>query len=188
MADVQHSTLTGTDLHEPKGAAAASSGEAFIADGLGSGGFYPNPYLFGGYIGFDSSTPAYTHSVTTSDTVLNPTYTTAVSDGFTALTSPNSRLVYTGTPDIYAMLNLALSCSQTSGADKELEVVVYKNGSAESGSRILVTTETATWVTIPVLWNGSLSTNDYIEFFVQTDSAHTLNVANAYVMINGFVS
>lgn len=34
---VAHSTLTTTDLHEPKGAAAASAGQVYIADGAGSG-------------------------------------------------------------------------------------------------------------------------------------------------------
>lgn len=33
----QHSALTGSDLHEPKGAAGASVGTAYIADGAGSG-------------------------------------------------------------------------------------------------------------------------------------------------------
>lgn len=32
-----HSTLTGTDLHEPKGAATAASGQVYVADGAGSG-------------------------------------------------------------------------------------------------------------------------------------------------------
>lgn len=32
-----HASLTGADLHEPKGVAAASSGEVYIADGAGSG-------------------------------------------------------------------------------------------------------------------------------------------------------
>ena len=32
-----HKNLTGTDLHEPKGAAAASVGQVYIADGAGSG-------------------------------------------------------------------------------------------------------------------------------------------------------
>lgn len=34
---VEHSTLTGADLHEPKGVAAASANEVYHADGLGSG-------------------------------------------------------------------------------------------------------------------------------------------------------
>lgn len=37
MANVAHSTLTGSDLHEPKGVASANSGQIYIADGAGSG-------------------------------------------------------------------------------------------------------------------------------------------------------
>ncbi len=37
MANVLHSALTGVELHEPKGVAAASSGEVYVADGAGSG-------------------------------------------------------------------------------------------------------------------------------------------------------
>lgn len=32
-----HANLTGTDLHEPKGAAAAASGTVYVSDGAGSG-------------------------------------------------------------------------------------------------------------------------------------------------------
>lgn len=34
---VAHSTLTGSDLHEPKGVASATSGQVYIANGSGSG-------------------------------------------------------------------------------------------------------------------------------------------------------
>lgn len=37
MATVQHSDLTGANLHEPKGIEGASSGQVYIADGAGSG-------------------------------------------------------------------------------------------------------------------------------------------------------
>lgn len=36
---VEHSALTGSDLHEPKGIASANSGELYVADGAGSGAF-----------------------------------------------------------------------------------------------------------------------------------------------------
>ena len=39
MANVEHSSLTGSALHEPKGTATASSGSAYIANGSGSGTF-----------------------------------------------------------------------------------------------------------------------------------------------------
>jgi Phage Tail Collar Domain. len=37
LANVAHSTLTGSALHEPKGVSAATSGQVYIADGAGSG-------------------------------------------------------------------------------------------------------------------------------------------------------
>ena len=37
MADVLHSTLTGTDSHEPKGAASASANQTYVSNGAGSG-------------------------------------------------------------------------------------------------------------------------------------------------------
>jgi hypothetical protein len=37
MANVSHATLTGSDLHEPKGVATATSGQVYVADGAASG-------------------------------------------------------------------------------------------------------------------------------------------------------
>ena len=42
----QHSSLTGAELHEPKGVASASSGTVYLADGLGSGSWV-TPYTCG---------------------------------------------------------------------------------------------------------------------------------------------
>lgn len=37
MADIQHSVLTGSEIHEPKGVDAANAEEVYVADGAGSG-------------------------------------------------------------------------------------------------------------------------------------------------------
>ena len=39
-----HSALTGTDLHEPKGVAAAAASKVYLSDGLGSGSWVVPPY------------------------------------------------------------------------------------------------------------------------------------------------
>ena len=39
-----HSALTGADLHEPKGVAAAAAGKVYLSDGLGSGSWVVPPY------------------------------------------------------------------------------------------------------------------------------------------------
>lgn len=41
MADVAHSTLTGADLHESKGVAAAAANTVYVANGSGSGAWTP---------------------------------------------------------------------------------------------------------------------------------------------------
>ena len=44
MADILHSSLTGVDLHECKGAASAAVGQVPIANGAGSAPFGNLPY------------------------------------------------------------------------------------------------------------------------------------------------
>ncbi len=46
MADVLHSALTGSDLHESKGAAGASLGQVAVANGAGSAPFTTLDYSF----------------------------------------------------------------------------------------------------------------------------------------------
>ncbi len=46
MADVLHSALTGSDLHESKGAAAASLGQVAVANGAGSAPFTNLDYSY----------------------------------------------------------------------------------------------------------------------------------------------
>jgi len=40
LPDIQHSALSGSDLHEPKGIASASVNQIYAADGAGSGNWY----------------------------------------------------------------------------------------------------------------------------------------------------
>jgi hypothetical protein len=50
MANVQHSTLTGASLHEPKGVAAQAASKVYISDGAGSGAWTATstiPGIFG---------------------------------------------------------------------------------------------------------------------------------------------
>jgi hypothetical protein len=62
MPDVLHSTLSTTELHEPKGIAAATSGDSLIADGSGSGTWQPHKTGWSSYK--DGSTGAQTFTAT----------------------------------------------------------------------------------------------------------------------------
>lgn len=50
MANIQHSTLTGSELHEPKGAASAAAGRAYVADGAASGAWTALQDIYTGVI------------------------------------------------------------------------------------------------------------------------------------------
>ncbi len=78
-----HSALTDPELHEPKGVAAASAGEVYLSDGLGSGSWVVPPYTISGVID-DVSTAStiylpvpYAGTVTKVVTVLAGSITTA---------------------------------------------------------------------------------------------------------------
>ena len=187
MANVNHSTLTDPYLHEPKGAASASSGEVYIANGSGSGVWTQNHRHVGGFITFSTGSP-YAKATTTSDSVINPTFNLVDNNGFTGLSSPNARIRYDGAESISAAITATFSIQQSSGTDRNVEVVFYKNGAALAGSRVIATAASGAWNQITTAFNTTLATNDYIEVFTKADSAATINYASGYLRITGVPS
>lgn len=186
MANVEHANLTGSQLHEPKGLdAVGEAGRIYVSDGLGSGDWTKAHAHINGYIPFDSVTPAYQHPVTTSFTPINPTFSTTLADDFSGSSSPNARLIYTGTPDFTGFCTFSFNFKNASGTSRDLEVVFYKNGSAMNGGHIIVTATSGEWKSAVLSDATSLSTNDYIEIFVKADSAFTLDVASASLIVHG---
>ena len=182
---IQHSTITGADLHEPKGVATAANNTVYVANGSASGAWTPLSRNLGAYTGFDSTTPAYSHSTTTSDTVLDNTFTATENNGFTILTSPNTRIRYDGTENISAYVLISLSTEQASGSNKEVEWALYKNGSAITGARSLRTLSTSNWGSITLSAFSQLSTNDYLEIFTKADGAASILYASMQLSIVG---
>ena len=182
---IQHSTITGADLHEPKGVATAANNTVYVANGSASGTWTPLSRNLGAYTGFDSTTPAYSHSTTTSDTVLDNTFTATENNGFTILTSPNTRIRYDGTETISAYVLISLSTEQASGSNKEVEWALYKNGSAITGARSLRTLSTSNWGSITLSAFSQLSTNDYLEIFTKADGAASILYASMQLSIVG---
>jgi len=187
MANVNHNTLTDPYLHEPKGISTALAGQIYVADGAGSGDWVENSRIFGGYLTFSTSSP-YAHSVTTSDTVLNPSFSSSVNNGFTGLSSPNARVRYDGTETINASLNASFSIQQASGSARQVQMVLYKNGSELVGSRVIATATSGEWHTISFSFDTTLATNNYIEVFVKADASTTINFAAGYLRIFGIAA
>jgi len=185
MANVNHNTLTDPYIHEPKGASTAASGAIYIANGAGSGTWKQLHNYINGYLPFDAATPAYTHSVTTSFTALNPTFSVSVADGWTGLSSPNARLKYTDTADIIASVNFTLSFKNNSGTSRDLEVTFYKNGSLLNGGHTIATAASGEWKVLTVTDIGEFSTDDYLEVFVKGSASFSLLVAAASLTVMG---
>jgi len=182
---IQHNVITDPDIHEPKGVAAASSGQVYVANGSGSGTWKDKDKGLGAWTGFDSATPAYQHTTTTSDTVLNNTITTGANDGFTIVTTPNLRITYSGTESITAFVQLSLATKQASGSNKDVEWALFKNGTEITGSRVIRSLSTGTWGSITLSTVVSLVTSDYLEIYSKADGACTVDYASIQLMVQG---
>lgn len=185
MANVNHSTLTDPYLHEPKDISSAGAGQVYVSDGAGSGDWVEKTRFIGSYIAFDSTTPAYQHSVTTSDTVLDPTFVVAANNGFTGETTPNARLKYTGAETIEAQVIFTISSANNSGTQRDCEFALFKNGIELGGSRTIRSISSGSWGSISVFGFTTFSTNDYLEIKVKGDASFTLDVASAFMSVMG---
>lgn len=155
-----------------------------MANGAASGAWIEHTRYVTGYVAFDSATPAYTHSVTTSFTVFNPTFVFGANNGFTATTSPNARITYAGAETVHGSLAFTISFKNTGGTDKDIEFAVYKNGVIATGAHGLGTADTG-WHQISLNDTIELATNDYLEVFVKGSAGFTMNVAHAALSILG---
>lgn len=56
MANVEHSALTGSDLHEPKGVSTAGNNTVYVANGAGSGSWTAQKFVMNGTLSDITST------------------------------------------------------------------------------------------------------------------------------------
>lgn len=207
MANVQHNALTDPNLHEPKGVSSANADEVYIATGGGTGTWAKlSPTSFNGLAtngnlgqflvstgagGLTYTTAAHgdiyfynigaPHVVTypSSFTKINPT--TTVSGTYNSVTEgTNARLTYIGLDTITLDIVYSVSLSQSSGASRDVEVALYKNGVYINGSSSLVTTGSAEKHSMSNHSSSQTSTNDYFEIFVKNLGAS--GDVNVYMM------
>jgi hypothetical protein len=131
-----HSALTGTDLHEPKGVAAAATGKVYLSNGAGSGSWVVPPFTVSGVID-DVSTAStiylpipYAGTVTKVVTVLAGSLTTANA----TVTVRNAAAASMGT----------LTITQSGSAAGDIDVLnPVSNNTVTNDSRISVETDGA---------------------------------------------
>jgi hypothetical protein len=184
---IQHSTITGADLHEPKGVATAANKTVYVANGSASGAWTAHNAAATVYIAFNSASPTYTQANTTSDVILDPAWVSGVVSGFTVQTSPNARIRYDGTDTKNVTITLATACNQASGSNKDVEFALFKNGTELAGSRSVRTTTTGDWGSITVIGSTTMATNDYIEVKTKASAAATIQYASLSMSVLGVV-
>ena len=197
IATVQHSAITDPNIHEPKGVAAATINKVYVSNGTGSGTWkkLSPPQLAGlttngqagdtvtvdgagnfvltgtphGQVHFYDITTPYALTYPSSFTKLAPTTTAGgIPSNFTE--STDGRLTYTGTDTVPVSISYSVSLDQTSGADRDLIIAVYKNGSVSNGHSI-ATTSTGQKHNMSGVHTISMATNDYVELYILNNGA-----------------
>lgn len=94
------------------------------------------------------------------------------------------RATYNGERDITAPITVSLSVEPASGTNKDITAYVAINGSIVSASGVLTRADNANPIPMTLIWQQTLSENDYVEVFVEnnTDTVDIL-VGNAVLRI-----
>ncbi len=147
MANVQHSSLTDPNLHEPKGVAAASANQLYLSNGSGSG-TWTNVNRFPGtgwgkytnttYVGTTAlavSTTEVLLPFTTDDTVTQlPISYTGTTSGLMNLASETLQFVSTG--DLHAV-TVTFKVHSVSGSPTYVNLILYGSSDGTTYSTLL---------------------------------------------------
>lgn len=176
MANVEHSVLTGSALHEPKGTSTANSGEVYVANGSGSGIWQPIHSHASVATNFSTVSPSYAYTLDTDIAEKFVSFTPAQThvEGFTVSTTPNLRVTYNNTSAVHTYLSFVLSAGKESGGNRNVEWALFKNGAEISGSRTIRTLgDNDTWGSMTVQSMTTLVENDYIEIKSKASADNT---------------
>lgn len=168
MAVVQHKNIPDADLHQAKGASAATVGQMLVAKGDGTATFQ-NAMPRGSSYFVNLATP-YTLAYPSAYAKLAPTTTsTALNVDYTV--SSTGRLTYTGTRTLATRVEANISFDRNAAETLDLEFAIYKNGSLVTGSTIIISTHALAINKIQanLMIDVSLATNDYVEVYVKND-------------------
>lgn len=138
----QHSALTGADLHEPKGVASATRGQAYIANGSGSG-VWRDIGALTTYLA-DVSAPSSVYLVIPYDCAITKVSTCLQG----AITGANAILtVYNHAGSSMGTITVAFSGSAAGDIDTLSPV---SNNTFTAGERIRIATDGASSTTQPI--------------------------------------
>jgi hypothetical protein len=193
MANINHSSLTDPKLHEPKGVAAAASGQVYIADGSASGDWKYLPVGWGNYQDGGSA-----QTITTADTLLqNDGAGSATSEAYlpreirgtsSLWDTTNDKILPINLGDSY-MVRVDLPITAESGSPTEVILQLDIGGSGSTATVPIITTYMDTGRTTPYtlkasfpVFCGSTFVANKGQIYLNTDSG-TITVTNPQVFI-----
>lgn len=167
MPTIQHSALTSSELHEPKGANTASAGEVYVADGAGSGTWTTPPIGFCLY----SDATGTTLAAPTAFTLLNPV-TSTVSTQRDVGHNSAGRLTYTGGSTVGLKVFVTVTLEMSSASD--VSIVLAKNGvpSAVGPYAQYTVQGSGNLANLTLIDYSDAATNDYYEVYGKCDSGN----------------
>lgn len=183
MANISHKNLPNAQLHECKGASAASAGKVSIANGAGAS-VYSYHSVSGSTAFVNTSTP-YVLTYPTTFTKLAPT-TIASGVAVEVTEATTARVTYTGTGNLVARLIANISMDHAAGANRDIEIALYKNGTIVPRSNIVTTAASGFKQLITSIADVTLVTNDYIECYAKNNGASgDINIYTFYLTLIG---
>lgn len=198
MATIAHKNIPSAQAHEPKGVESAVNKSLYVANGSGSGTWskigpqslsnISTNGVAGQFVAVDgagnfvlASAPSgsiYFYNVSTPYTLTYPSVFTKAAPTTIASGSPtlitegtNARLTYTGASTTSLDVAYIISFDQASGANRDVQAAIYKNGTVVPGSQAIVTASSGQKHQLICHADVSVSLNDYIEIYMKNDGA-----------------
>lgn len=198
MPSISHKNIPSAQAHEPKGVESAVNKSLYVANGSGSGTWskigpqslsnISTNGVAGQFVAVDgagnfvlASAPSgsiYFYNVSTPYTLTYPSVFTKAAPTTIASGSPtlitegtNARLTYTGASTTSLDVAYIISFDQASGADRDVQAAIYKNGTVVPGSQAIVTSSSGQKHQLICHADVSVSLNDYIEIYMKNDGA-----------------
>ncbi len=196
---IEHKDITDPNRHEPKGITTALSNTLYVSDGSGSGAWSLLPVqalngvtsngVAGQVVSVDGTGQfalkwiaakgfTWHANIASPTTITFPTtytkvnvVTTAGGSGVETTEGTNSRITYTGTPTRRVIINANINIGQSSGADRDIRVALYKNGVIIAQSETILTLHTADKYQLSTLAEVDAATSDYFELYIRNDGA-----------------
>lgn len=215
---IEHTLITDPFLHEPKNVSSALSNTVYVANGAGTGSWskvpaqgingissngsvnqllasnadgsfsFVNSTAHGGVYFVNIGAP----NVVTYPSVytkINPTTNSSGASPIEFTEGTNARLTYTGTRSRHAVIQASVSLAQSSGADRDVRIAIYKNGALLVSSESIITAVSGSKRSLSTIVDTPVATNDYFEAYVKNDGASgDVSVYTFKMHIRGFLS